>query len=158
MIFSRQNNNLVFSVEFSADLVQIQVRETVLGVFLTRMDIPIQAWHMVEVLRRDFNEQHIAQVLPTENQLGEMQMMEEKAEHVGMNYPETPDSRYVAQPFGDFLFPWETGSADNPITIEKDEGFSEPRYPVSEPPVMEVTPALRFIENLQNFENSLICK
>ena len=35
----------------------------------------------------------------------EMQMMEEVAEHVGMNYPETPDSRYVAQPFDDFLFP-----------------------------------------------------
>ena len=41
MIFSVQNNNLMFSVEFSADLVQIQVRETVSGVFLTRMDIPI---------------------------------------------------------------------------------------------------------------------
>ena len=46
----------------------------------------------------------------------------------------------------------------NPITIEEDEGFSEPRTPVSEPPsqssVMEARPALRSIENLQNFENS----
>ena len=149
MIFSVQNNNLVFSVEFSAGLVQIQVRETVCGVFLARMDIPIQVWHMVEVMRRDFNE-HITQVPPTENQLGEMQMMEEVAEHVGMNYPEIPDSRYVAQPFDDFLFPWEEGSVDNPITIEEDEGFSEPRTPVSEPPVMEARPALRSIENLQN--------
>ena len=33
MIFSVQNKNLMFSVEFSADLVQIQVRETVCGVF-----------------------------------------------------------------------------------------------------------------------------
>ena len=41
----------------------------------------------------------------TEKQIGELQMMEEVAEHVGMNYPETPDSRYVAQPFDDFLFP-----------------------------------------------------
>ena len=95
---------------------------------------------------------------PTENQLGEMQMMEEVAEHVGMNYPETPDSRYVAQSFDDFLFPWEEGTLDNPITIEEDEGFSEPRTPVSEPPrqpsVMEARPALRSIENLQNFEKS----
>ena len=95
---------------------------------------------------------------PTENQLGEMQMMEEVAEHVGMNCPEIADSRYVAQPFDDFLFPWEEGSVDNPITIEEDEGFSEPRTPVSEtprqPPVMEARPALRSIENLQNFENS----
>ena len=128
------------------------------GIFLARMDIPIQVWHMVEVMRRDFSEHHITQVPPSENQLGEMQMMEEMAEHVGMNYPETPDSRYVAQPFDDFLFPWEEGSVDNPITIEKDEGFSEPRIPVSEPPrqpsVMDARPALRSIENLQSFDNS----
>ena len=38
----------------------MQVRETVCGVFLARMDIPIQVWHMVEVMRRDFNEYHKA--------------------------------------------------------------------------------------------------
>ena len=47
MIFSVQNSNLMYSVEFSPDLVQIQVREIVSGVFLTRMDIPIQVWHIV---------------------------------------------------------------------------------------------------------------
>ena len=158
MIFSVQNNNFMFSVEFSADLVQIQVRETVFGVFLARMDIPIQVWLLVEVMRRDFNEHHMTQVPMTENQLGEMQMMAKVAEHMGMNYPEIPDSRYVAQPFDDFLFPWEEGSVNNPITIEEDEGFSEPRTPVSEPPrqppVMEARPAFRSIENLQNLENS----
>ena len=56
----------MFSVEFSPDLVQIQVRETVSGVFLTRRDIPIQAWHMMEVMRRDFNDHHMSQVLMTE--------------------------------------------------------------------------------------------
>ena len=76
------------------------------------MDIPIQVWHMVEVMRRDFN------VPMAENSLGEMQMMEEVAEHMGMNYPEAPDSRYVAQPIDD----WEEGSVDNPNTIEEDEG------------------------------------
>ena len=144
----------MFSVEFSAELVQIRVRETVCGVFLARMDIPIQVWHMVELKRRHFKEQQVTQVPMIENQLGEIQMMEEVAEHVGMNYPETPDSRYVAEPFDDFLFPWEEGFVENPITIEEDEGFSEPRSPVSEPPVMEAIPALRSTENLQNFENS----
>ena len=48
---------------------------------------------MVEVIRSDFNEHLITQVPMTENHLGEMQMIEEMAEHVGMNYPETPDSR-----------------------------------------------------------------
>ena len=114
MIFSVQNSNFMYSVEFSPHLVKIQVRETVSGVFVARMDIPIQVWHMVEVMRRDFREHHMMQVPITENQLGTMQMMEEVAEHVGMNYPEIP--------FDDFLFPWEEGSVDNPITIEEDKG------------------------------------
>ena len=73
MIFSVQNSNLKYSVEFSPDLVQIQVRETVSGVFLARMDIPIQVWHMVEVMRKDFNGHHMMQVPITENQLGTIQ-------------------------------------------------------------------------------------
>ena len=87
----------------------------------------------------------------TEKQLGEVQMMGEVAEHVGMNYLGTPDSRCVAQPFDNFLFPWEEGFVDNPNTIEEDEGFSEPRTLVSEPPVMEARPALRSLENLHRF-------
>ena len=77
MIFSVQNSNLMYSVELSPDLVHIQVRETVSGVFLAQMDFPIQVWHMVEMMRRDFNEHRMMQVLITENQLGTMQMMEE---------------------------------------------------------------------------------
>ena len=155
MIFSLQNSNLKYSVEFSPDLVQIQVRETVSGVFLARMDIPIQVWHMVEVMRRDFNEHHMMQVPIPENQLEEMQMMGEVSDHVGMNYPEIPDSRFVAQPVDDFLFPWEEeGSVDNPITIDEDEGFSETMTPQNtppqQPPALEPRPSLRSIENLQN--------
>ena len=153
MIFSVQNSNLKYCVEFSPDLVQIQVRETVSGVFLVQMDIPIQVWHMVEVMRRDFSEHHMMQVPITENQLGTMQMMAEVSEHVGMNYPEIPDSRFVAQPVDDFLFPWEeAGSAENTITIDEDEGFSETMTSPApqQPPAMEPRPALRSIENLQN--------
>ena len=69
------------------------------------MGIPIQVWHMMEVLRRDFNEHHMTQVPMTENQLEEMQMTEEVSDLVGMNYFEIPDSRFVAQPVDDFLFP-----------------------------------------------------
>ena len=130
----------MYSVEFSPDLVQIQVRETVSGVFLARIDIPIQVWHMVEVMRRDFNEHLMTQVPMTENQLEEMQMMEEVSDHVGMNYPEIPDSRFVAQPVDDFVFPWEeAGSAENAITIDEDEGFSETMTPPApqQPPAME---------------------
>ena len=93
MIFSVQNSNLMYSPKFSPNLVQMQVRETVSGVFLARMDILIQVWHMVDVMRRDFNEHKLMQVPMTENQLDEMQKIEEVAEHVGMNYPDLPDSR-----------------------------------------------------------------
>ena len=145
----------MYSVDFSPDLVQIQVRETVSGVFLAQKDIPIQVWLMVEVMQRYFNEQHMMQVPITENQLGTMQMMEEVSDHVGMNYPEIPDSRFVAQPVEVFLFPWEAaGSAENPITIDEDEGFSETMTPQNtppqQPPAMEPRLALRSIENLQN--------
>ena len=62
-----------------------------------------------------------------------MQMMKERSEHVGMNYPEVPDSRCVAKPDDDFFFPWEEeGSVESPITIEEDEGFSEPDFVVFE--------------------------
>ena len=164
MNFSVQNSNLMYSVDFSHDLVHIQVRETVSGVFLAQMDIPIQVWHMVEVMRRDFNEHHMTQVPMTENQLEEMQMKEEVSDHVGMNYPEIPHSRFVAQPVDDFLFPWEeAGSAEKPITIDEDEGFSETMTPPApqQPPAMEPRPALRsfvssthfshFVEKLKHF-------
>ena len=103
------NSKLKYSVDFSPDLVQIQVRETVSGVFLarTRMDIPIQLWHMVEVMRRHFNDFHMTQVPAIDNQLGTILMMDEVSEHVGMNYPKIPDSRHEAQPVDDFLFPLE---------------------------------------------------
>ena len=96
----------MFSVELLSDLVQFQVRQTVSGVFLARMDIFIQVWLMMEMMRRDFNEHHMVQVPILENQLGTMKIIKKVSEHVGMNYPEIPDSRYVAQPVDVFLFPW----------------------------------------------------
>ena len=76
----------------------------------------------------------MTQVPMTENQLEQMQMLEEVSDHVGMNYPEIPDSRFVAQPVEDFLFPWEdAGSAENHITIDEDEGFSETMTPQDTP-------------------------
>ena len=69
-------------VEILSDLVQVQVRETVSGVFLARLVISNQVWYMVVVMRRDFNEHHMTQVPTTNNQLGTRQMMEEVSEHV----------------------------------------------------------------------------
>ena len=145
----------MYSVEFSPDLVQIQMRETVSEAFLARMDIPIQVWHLVEMMRRDFNEHQMKQVPMTENQFEEMQMMDEVSDHVRMNYPEIPDSRFVAQPIEDFLFPWkEAGSAKNPITVDEDEGFSETvtlqNTPQQQPLAIEPGPAMRSTENRQN--------
>ena len=110
---------------------------------------------MVEWMRRDFNENHMTKVPMTGNQLEETQMTEEFSEHVVMNYPEISDSRFVAQPVDDFLFPWEeAGSVENPIIIDANEGFSETLTPQNtlphQPPAMEPRLALRLIENLQN--------
>ena len=95
------------------------------------------------------------QVPITENQFGTMQMTEEVSEHVGMNYPEILDSRYVAQPVDNFFFPWEEeGLVENPILIDEDEGLSETMTPQNtppqQPPAMKPRPALRSIESLQN--------
>ena len=55
----------MYSVNFSPDLVQFQVRETVSGVLLARIDIQMQVWHMVEVMRRDLNEPLMTHREPT---------------------------------------------------------------------------------------------
>ena len=96
-------------------------------------------------MRRDFNEHPMMQVPITENQLGTRQMMEEVTEHEGMNYPEIPDSKFVARPVDDFLFPWEEmGSAENSIIIDEDAGFSETMTPAApqQLPAMAPRPAL----------------
>ena len=94
MIFSVQNNNLMYSVQFLPDLVQTQTRQTVSAVILARVDIPILVCHVLELMRRDFNQDfnEMIQLPITENQLGTMKKMEEVSEQVGLNYPETPDS------------------------------------------------------------------
>ena len=67
----------MYLVKFSPDLVQFQVRETVSGVLLARIDIQMQVWHMVEVMRRDLKERLMTQVPITENQLVKLRMIEE---------------------------------------------------------------------------------
>ena len=62
----------------------------------------------------------------------------------------------MAQPVDDFLFPGEEemGPAENPITIDEDEGYSTmtpQNTPPQQPPAMEPRPALRSLENLQKF-------
>ena len=49
-----------------------------------------------------------------------MWMMSQIAKQNEMDYHDVPDSRYIAQPVNNFLFPREEemGSAENPITIE----------------------------------------
>ena len=79
----------MYLTEFLPMVVQTPVRETFSGAFLAPIDIPIL---LFEVMQIDLNEHHLMQILTTENQLEAMQMIEEMAEHVGMNYPDTPDS------------------------------------------------------------------
>ena len=74
----------------------------------------------------------------TEEVAGEMQMTEEVVEHVGTNYPDTPDSRYI----DDFLFPMdEAGSAKKPISTDEDGEFSETMTPPAPPQPSELSTA-----------------
>ena len=166
-MFSVQNSKPMYSVEFSTDLVQIQVRRTVSKNFLARMDIPIQVWHMVEVMRRGFNGHHMTQVPITDHHLGTMQMMEEVSDHVGMNYPDTFVSRYVVQPIDDFLFPWGEGSVESAHTIEKERGsLSQELKPANHQDNHrrwrqdQLCASLRNCKTLrtQRLDSSLICK
>ena len=122
---------------------------------------------MIAIMRRDFSEHHQMQVAINENKLGTLGMMSQNAEQIGIDYPESPHSSYVAQTAEDFLFlSEEEGSAENAITIEEDEEFSEPWTPVikppRQPPAMEARPALRSNRNFkisrtQLLDGSLIC-
>ena len=153
MILSVQISNLKYSVDISPDLLQFEVREKVYGVFLARMNIAIQIWHIVEVMQRYFKKHHMTQVPITENQLRTMQMMEEVSEHVRMIYTDTPDSRYVAQPVNDFLIPRkEMGSAENPIAIDEDEEFSAIMHRNSPP---QHSPCSEFYRELPEISTTL---
>ena len=62
------------------------------------------------------------------------------------------NSRFVAQPVDDFLFPWEeAGSAENPITIDEDESFSE----TMTPPILQVIRCLLKLFDLLKKQSQL---
>ena len=136
MIFSVQNNNLTTSVEeFLSEMVTMKELKSLSGIFVVQKDVPIQVWHMIAIMRRDFSEHHQMQVPINENKLATLRMMSQNAEKFGMDYPEFPHCSYVAQTAKNFLFlSEEEGSAENAITIGEDEGFSETWTPVIKPP------------------------
>ena len=80
------------------------------------VDVTIQVWHMIEIMRRDFSDHHHLQAPITKNQPETIGMMSHFTEQLGMDYSQVPDYKYKAQPGNDFLFPWEgEGSAENRI-------------------------------------------
>ena len=96
MIYFVPNHNLKRSVEFLSEILKIRVVESASGIFLAQTDAPIQVWLMMEIMRRNFSENHQREVPITENQLETMGMMSQISEQVGMENLVVPDSRYVA--------------------------------------------------------------
>ena len=74
-------------------MMTIKVLESVSGIFLAQVDVPIRMWHMIKITNIGFSEHHQMQVPITENQVGLMGMMSQTAEQVEMDYPEAPDSK-----------------------------------------------------------------
>ena len=87
-------------------------------------------------MNSDFNDHHLMQKTFTDNYFWSSQLMKEVDEHVRKIYPEIPYSGDVAQLVNKFLYPWgkEMESAENSITIDKNEGFSEKTTPQNTPP------------------------
>ena len=59
-----------------------------LWAFLAQMDVPIQVWHIIEIMRRDFSEHRQIHVPITENQVGTVGMIFYIAQQIEMNYPD----------------------------------------------------------------------
>ena len=78
-------------------MLTIKVLESVSGFFLAQLDVPIQVWHMIEIMRRDFSERHRMQAPITENQLQTTLKITQIAEQIGIDCFDFPDSRYVME-------------------------------------------------------------
>ena len=85
-------------------MVTIKVLESVSGIFWVQMDVSIQNWYMIEIMRRYFSQHHQIPVPISANQLGTIVMMSQIAEQVAMDCTQVPDSRGLAKPVNDFLF------------------------------------------------------
>ena len=77
---------------------------------------------------RDFNDYHVMQKLFTYKYFRSSQLMDEVDEHVILNNPRFLTLTMWLNQLTNFFCPWEeeeVESAENPIVIVKDEGFSE---------------------------------
>ena len=87
-------------------------------------------------MNSDFNDHHLMQKTFTDKYFWSNQLKKEVDEHVRKIYPEIPYSGDdVAQAVNNFLYHWwkEMESAENSITIDKNEGFSEKNYSSKHP-------------------------
>ena len=150
MIFSVQNSNLMYSVQFSPDLVQTQMRETVSAKILARVDIPIQVCHVLEVMRRDFNQHHRIQLPIAENQLGTTKNMEEAVWARGIVLPRNSWLHIVAQPLSLWGGDWISRKPHHNrwrlrLLRTNNAQNTSPQQP------LQPRPALFSVENLQKF-------
>ena len=79
-IFSTNSKNLTTFTSSTLSSARNSLRS-----FLARMDIPLQVWHLVEVMQKDFNRHHMMQVTITENQFVTIGMISQITEKVGMD-------------------------------------------------------------------------
>ena len=127
IIFSVQNSNFMYSVEFSFDRVQIQIRETISEIHLARMYIPIQVWHRwswcKEILRNIIWRKFASQ----RNILEACKWAIVWA--CGNELPRDCWFYMCGSTIRVFIFPREEGGfVENSITIKEEEGFTEPKF------------------------------
>ena len=179
MIFAATNDNMQWSLDFGPDSVVIQVKDLELHVVLSRTELPLAVWSLLENQRQQFLTNHLARVPITPNQQGTMEMREEVLSSIGAQDVDTRD--YHIDELDDIQFYWEDphalidaefrpgidtpyspshfddvfGSVNNPIVIddEEDKENEEPTTPVSTRP--EEPPRLQrsFGRPFQRLEN-----
>ena len=109
MIFAATNDNMQWSLDFGPDSVVIQVKDLELDVVLSRTELPLAVWSLLENQRQQFLTNHLARVPITPNQQGTMEMREEVLSSIGAQDVDTRD--YHIDELDDIQFYWEDPQA-----------------------------------------------
>ena len=110
MIFSVSNDGIQWILDFEPDSVTISVNDLDQNVTISSQEIPLAAWQLLLSQRRDFLNNHLAQVPITPNQQGTFETREDVLSSVGAQDLDT--SSYQVSDLEDIEFNWENSHLD----------------------------------------------
>ena len=155
IIYSVSNNGIQWTLDFGPDSVTVSVNDLDQNVTISSQEIPLAAWQLLLSQRKNFLNNHLAQVPISPIQQGTFEKREEVLSSVGAQDLDT--SSYQVSDLEDIEFNWEKsqldmdavfrpgtdtpfspttfddllmgdGSVENPIVLDE-EGDKENAYP-----------------------------